>query len=65
MSKRVAEGMWPRGRYNADHIADLGPAYTELDRFLRQEITVQEALGNMDAYCQEQEDAARERIGLM
>jgi ABC-type glycerol-3-phosphate transport system substrate-binding protein len=64
MSKRIATGMWPRGRYNADHVADMGPSNTELDRALRGEISIPEALENMDAYCQEQEDAARERIGI-
>jgi ABC-type glycerol-3-phosphate transport system substrate-binding protein len=64
ISKRIAEGMWPRGRFNQDHVADMGPAYTELDRGLRGEIGFQEALENMDEYCQEQEDAARERIGM-
>ena len=64
MSKRVAEGMWPYARYNKDHVADLGPAATELDRAMRKEISIKEALANMDTYCQEQEDAARERIGI-
>ena len=63
-SKRVATGMWPRGRYNGDHVADMGPAYTELDRALRSEITAEEALANMDAYCQWEEDSARTRAGL-
>ncbi|MGQ9554497.1 MAG: ABC transporter substrate-binding protein [Anaerolineae bacterium] len=64
MSKRVAEGMWPVARYNQDHVADHGPAATELDRAMRKEISIKEALTNMDAYLQEQEDAARERIGI-
>ncbi len=64
ISKRVAEGMWPYARYNQDHVTDLGPASTELDRAMRKEISIKEALANMDKYCQEQEDSARERIGL-
>jgi ABC-type glycerol-3-phosphate transport system substrate-binding protein len=62
VSKRVAEGMWPIARYPGDHVANHGPAGTEFERALRQEITIEEALANMDAYLQEQEDQARERI---
>jgi ABC-type glycerol-3-phosphate transport system substrate-binding protein len=62
MSKRVAEAMWPIARYPQDHVAQQGPAATELDRAMRQEITITEALANMDAYLQEQENQARERI---
>ena len=62
MSKRVAEAMWPIARYPQDHVAQQGPASTELDRAMRKEITIQEALANMDAYLQEQEDQARERL---
>lgn len=64
MSKRIAEGMWPLARYPQDHVANQGPAGTELDRAMRNEISIKEALANMDAYLQEQEDQARERIGL-
>jgi ABC-type glycerol-3-phosphate transport system substrate-binding protein len=64
VSKRVAEGMWPVARYTQDHVANQGPAATELDRGMRKEISIQEALQNMDAYLQEQEDSARERIGI-
>ena len=62
MSKRVAESMWPVARYPQDHVAQHGPANSELDRAMRQEISIQEALANMDAYLQEQEDQARERL---
>ncbi|MGQ9684229.1 MAG: extracellular solute-binding protein [Anaerolineae bacterium] len=64
VSKRIAQGMWPYARYNQDRVADLGPAATELDRAMRKEISIKEALANMDTYCQEQEDATRERLGL-
>ncbi len=62
ISKRVAEGMWPAARYPQDHVAQQGPASSEFDRAMRQEISIQEALINMDAYLQEQEDQARERL---
>lgn len=62
MSKRVAEGMWPVARYPQDHVAQQQPASDELDRAMRQEITIREALANMDAYLQDQEDQARERL---
>lgn len=62
VSKRVAEGMWPHARYPQDHVAQQGPAAAEFDRAMRQEISIQEALSNMDAYLQEQEDQARERL---
>ena len=62
VSKRVAEGMWPYARYPQDHVAQQGPAAAEFDRAMRQEISIQEALSNMDGYLQEQEDQARERL---
>ncbi len=64
LSKRVAEGMWPFAQYTQDHVANHAPASTELDRAMRKEISIPEALANMDAYLQEQEDSARERIGI-
>jgi hypothetical protein len=62
MSKRVAETLWPVCRYPQDHVAQHGPASTEFDRAMRKEITITEALANMDAYLQEQENQARERL---
>jgi len=62
VSKRVAESMWPVARFPQDHVAQHAPASDELDRAMRNEITIQEALANMDAYLQEQEDQARERL---
>jgi ABC-type glycerol-3-phosphate transport system substrate-binding protein len=64
MSKRVAEGMWPVARYTQDRVANHDPAATELDRAMRQEISINEALALMDEFLQGQEDEARERIGL-
>jgi ABC-type glycerol-3-phosphate transport system substrate-binding protein len=64
MSKRVAEEMWPVARYTQDRVANHAPAATELEKAMRQEISIQEALANMDTYLQAQEDEARERIGL-
>lgn len=61
MSKRVAEGMWPVARFAQDRVAQHGPAGDELDRAMRQEISIPEALANIDAYLQDQEDQARER----
>jgi hypothetical protein len=63
-SKRVAEGMWPIARFTLDHVANHGPAAEEFTRALRGEISIPEALVLMDTYLQEQEDAARERIGI-
>jgi len=62
MSKRVAEGMWPIARFPQDHVAQQTPASDEFDRAMRNEISITEALANMDAYLQEQEDQARERL---
>jgi ABC-type glycerol-3-phosphate transport system substrate-binding protein len=62
VSKRIAEGVWPIARFTGDHVANHAPARTELDRAMRQEISIPEALAAMDAYLQEQEDQARERI---
>lgn len=62
MSKRIAEGMWPVAKYPGDHVANQAPASTELERAMRKEITIKEALANMDTYLQDQENQARERI---
>ncbi len=62
ISKRIATEMWPIAKYPGDHVANQGPAGTEFERALRQEITIKEALANMDAYLQDQENQARERI---
>ena len=62
VSKRVATEMWPIAKYPGDHVANQGPAATELERAMRKEISIKEALANMDAYLQEQEDQARQRI---
>ena len=64
LSKRIAEGTWPRARYPQGRVAAFQPAQTEVERALRQEITIQEALANLDAYHNEQESQARERLGL-
>ncbi len=63
MSKRIAEALWPIARYPQDRVANHGPASVELDRAMRNEISIPEALNNMDSYLQEQENQARERIG--
>ncbi len=63
MSKQAAEGSWPYARFPGDHVANYGPAGVEFDRAMRQEISIKEALANMDTYLQSQEDEARERIG--
>lgn len=62
ISKRVAEGTWPRTRYPKDHVANQGPAAQELTRGLRKEITIKEALTRMDTYLNQQEADARERL---
>jgi ABC-type glycerol-3-phosphate transport system substrate-binding protein len=62
LSKRVAEGTWPRTRYTQDHVANPGPGSQELDRGLRNQIPIKEALANMDRYFNEQESQARERL---
>lgn len=63
-SKRIALGTWPRSRYPKGRVPAFQPAQTEVDRALRQEITIDEALANLDAYHNEQESQARERLGL-
>ncbi len=64
VSKALAEATWPRSRWPRDHVANQAPASVELDRALRGEITVQEALSNADSYLNDQEAQARERLGL-
>jgi hypothetical protein len=62
-SKRIAEATWPRARFPRDHVANQAPAQTELERALRKEIPIKEALANADEYLNDQEKQARERIG--
>lgn len=64
ISKRLAETTWPRSRWPKDHIANPAPASQELDRAVRGEISVEEALSNADDYLNQQEKDARERLGL-
>jgi ABC-type glycerol-3-phosphate transport system substrate-binding protein len=64
VSKRLAEATWSRARFPRDHVANQAPAQTELDRAMRGEITIQEALANADAYLNDQEQQARERLGM-
>ena len=62
VSKRLAEEVWPQARFPKDHVANQAPAAVELDRAMRGEISIQEALSNADAYLNDQERQARERI---
>jgi ABC-type glycerol-3-phosphate transport system substrate-binding protein len=64
ISKRLAETTWPRSRWPKDHIANPAPASQELDRAVRGEIPVSEALTLADEYLNTQEKEARERLGL-
>ncbi|MDQ3443044.1 MAG: extracellular solute-binding protein [Chloroflexota bacterium] len=63
VSKLLAESVWPRAQFPRDHVANQAPAGVELDRAMRGEISIQEALSNADAYLNDQEQQARERIG--
>lgn len=63
VSKRIAEATWPRAKFPQDHVANQTPAVDELTRGLRKEISIKDALTNMDTYLNEQEAQARERIG--
>jgi len=62
ISKRVAEGVWPNARFPQDHVANQAPALTELQRALTKEISIKDALANADAFLNEQETQARERL---
>ena len=62
VSKRIAEATWSRARYPQGRVAAPQPAMQEVDRALRQEISIQEALANLDAYHNEQESQVRERL---
>jgi ABC-type glycerol-3-phosphate transport system substrate-binding protein len=64
VSKRIAEGTWPRARFPRDHVANPQPALAEIDRGLRKDISIQEALANADKYLNDQESQARERLGM-
>lgn len=62
-SKMISEATFPRARYQRGRVANLAPAETEFQRAVRGEISIQEALQNADAYLNEQEQLARERVG--
>lgn len=62
ISKRIAEATWSRARYPQGRVAAPQPAMQEVSRALRQEITIEEALANLDAYHNEQESQVRERL---
>lgn len=62
MSKRVAEATFSRARYPQGRVANFGPVQTELERALHKEISITEALKNVDDYCNQQEQQARERL---
>jgi ABC-type glycerol-3-phosphate transport system substrate-binding protein len=64
ISKRLAELTWPRSKWPKDHIANPAPASQELDRAVRGEISVSDALSRADEYLNTQEKEARERLGL-
>ena len=64
VSKRLAEATWSRAKFPRDHVANQAPAGVEIDRAMRGEISLQDALGNADKYLNDQEEQARERIGL-
>lgn len=63
MTKRVAEATFSRARYPQGRVANTAPAQIEIDRAMNNEISIAEALKNMDAYLNEQEQQARERLG--
>ena len=63
VSKRLAEAIWPIAKFPRDHVANQAPAATEIDRGLRQQVSLKEALSNADQYLNDQERQARERIG--
>ena len=62
ISKRIAEGTWPRARFPRDRVANQAPAQEELWRALRKQISVKEALANADTYLNDQEAQAIERL---
>jgi len=62
VSKRCAEAVWPIARYPLHHVANPQSLYTEIERALTNEISLQEALANVDEQMQGLEDTALERL---
>ncbi len=62
LSKRVAEGTFDRTRFPQGRVANFAPAITEIERALHNEISLMDALKNVDTYCNQQEQQARERL---
>jgi ABC-type glycerol-3-phosphate transport system substrate-binding protein len=61
LTKRLAEQIWPKIRFTNDRVADKKAAETEIDRGLRGEISLDEALGNAEGYLNRMEQLAYER----
>lgn len=62
VSKKCALGVWPHARYAGHHVANPAPAWREAERALTGEISIQEAVENIDAEMQGLEDTALERL---
>jgi len=62
LSKRIATDVWSRARFPQDRVADQMPAQQELERALRKQIPIKQALANMEQYLNQQEQTARQRI---
>lgn len=63
-TKPIAEATWERARFPGDHVANSSPAITELENALRGDASVSDALQAADSYLNDQEQQARERLGL-
>jgi ABC-type glycerol-3-phosphate transport system substrate-binding protein len=63
-SKMITDATFSRVRYNHDHVANTDPAQTEFQSAIRGEKSIKDALKAADDYLNDQEQQARERIGM-
>ena len=62
--ERIGPAVWPIARYAQYHVSDMTTAGTSLTRALQKQISIKEALANIDRYLNEQERLARQRLRL-
>lgn len=61
LSKRMASQLWPRMRFTRARVSDTTDAETEIERGIRKEISLKEALANAEKYLNEKEQLAFQR----
>ncbi len=61
LSQRMASQLWPKIRFTRARVSDTTDAETEIERGIRKEISLKEALANAEKYLNEKEQLAYQR----